>query len=266
MQQTFQALIARLAEPQIARANVISWSCPVPVFGDTSRARVATVGLNPSNREFVGDDGEELDGVHRRFHTLRSLGLNDWAEADMSHVDRVAECCRDYFNRNPYDAWFRQLDRILTRTDTSYYSLDAAACHVDLAPYATFCKWTGLSRVQRATLQQAGTEALGELLGASPIRLLILNGRSVVEQFEAISGVRLQRREMPAWQLARRRRSSVQGLAYTGVVNAVGTINLGREIVVGGFNHNIQSSFGVSNAVRDSIRDWIGTIAETVDW
>lgn len=266
MEKTLQALLGRLAEPDIAQANVIRWSCPVPVFGDISRARVATVGLNPSNREFVDDEGEELDGVHRRFHTLRSLGLSDWVDADISHIEQITECCRDYFTRNPYDAWFGQLDRLLTRTASSYYRNEAAACHVDLAPFATFCKWTGLTRLQQTTLRRAGTSALGELLRGSSIKLLILNGQSVVEQFETICDVRLEWQDMTTWQLARHGRSPVRGLAYTGVVNVVGSIDLGREVVVAGFNHNIQSSFGVSNAVRDAIRDWIGTIADTISW
>jgi hypothetical protein len=43
-------------------SNVIPWACPIPSFGDLTRARVATLGLNPSNREFVDERGNELDG------------------------------------------------------------------------------------------------------------------------------------------------------------------------------------------------------------
>jgi hypothetical protein len=55
--------------------GVIPWSSPVPYFGSPSSAIIGTVGLNPSNREFVDSSGNELDGPARRFHTLNSLGL-----------------------------------------------------------------------------------------------------------------------------------------------------------------------------------------------
>ena len=266
MERTLQALISGFSEPNVAGANIIHWGCPIPAFGDTARARVATVGLNPSNREFVDGDGNELDGPDRRFHTLRSLGLSSWTDADMSHIELISQSCRAYFSRNPYDAWFRQLDRILASTKASYYEDAADACHLDLTPYATACKWTGLTSMQKSALRDAGAAALGQLLRDSSIRLLILNGRSVVEQFERIAGGTLEREVMPQWQLGRRGRAPVDGYSYKGVVQTVAGVHLAREVLVVGFNHNIQSSFGVSNAVRDSIRDWIGSAARSVSW
>jgi hypothetical protein len=66
-------LIGRLERAVELGTSVIEWGCPVPCFGNISRARVATVGLNPSNREFVDETGHELAGEFRRFHTLASL-------------------------------------------------------------------------------------------------------------------------------------------------------------------------------------------------
>ncbi len=266
MENTLQTLLSGLTQPSVVRANTIQWSCPIPAFGDSSRARVATVGLNPSNREFVDGDGKELEGPDRRFHTLRSLGLSNWADADMSHIELISQSCRAYFLRNPYDTWFRQLDRILVSTKASYYEDAADACHLDLAPYATACKWTGLTKTQKSALREAGAAALGQLLRDSPIKLLILNGRSVVEQFECIAGIPLEKQLMPEWQLGRRGRAPVEGYGYKGFADRVAGVHLGREVLVIGFNHNIQSSFGVSNGVRNSIRDWIGDVARSVIW
>src|SRR6266446_6786884 len=67
-------LIERLDDPLVKAAKVIPWSCPVPYFGDLSQSIVATLGLNPSNREFVDGSEIELDGPTRRLHTLKSLG------------------------------------------------------------------------------------------------------------------------------------------------------------------------------------------------
>jgi hypothetical protein len=52
------------------------------------------------------------------------------------------------------------------------------------------------------------------------------------------------------------------GIAFRGVVDALSEIRLPRAISVLGYNHNLQSSFGVSAEVIRAIRDWI---AHSVD-
>lgn len=236
----------------------------MPSFGDLSRSTVATLGLNPSNREFVDDLGNELDGSVRRFHTLRSLGIKRWSEASETHSEMIVDMCRYYFSRNPYDRWFKKLDQVIAGTCASYYSATAPACHLDLIPFATACKWTSLTRNQRAMLLENAGDTLGLLLADSPIRLLILNGRSVVEQFEDLAGIQLDAEQMKGWALPRRRCTGVAGFAYRGVVRRLAGIQLESEIVVLGFNHNIQSSFGVTGKVIDAIRLWIAKAAAEV--
>src|SRR5690348_10521062 len=102
MTDLVSTLIKRLDTGTIANTGIIPWSCPVPSFGDLFTARVATLGLNPSNREFVDEDGNELDGPLRRFHTLRSLGLTRWSDAQEQHKELILDSCREYFARNPY--------------------------------------------------------------------------------------------------------------------------------------------------------------------
>lgn len=254
-------LIGRLDEIAVSRTNVIPWSCPVPAFGDLSHAKIATLGLNPSNREFVDESGNELDGPFRRFHTLKSLRLDRWSDAEESHLELIIECCRAYFSRNPYDGWFKRLDHIISGTEVSYYDASPEACHLDLIPYATACKWTELTRDQRSALLSVAGDTLGLLLKNSPVELLILNGHSVVEQFQEIANIPLERQTMDSWVLPRRRGTGVIGLAYNGIVGSLSGIDLGREIVVLGFNHNIQSSFGVTKKVMASIRKWIAEMA-----
>src|SRR5258708_21046040 len=96
----------RFADSCILEANVIPWSCPGPVFGDLGASYVATRGLNPSNREFVDQFGNELDGPARRFQTLTSLGLARWPDARASHIRKIWISCQNYFSNNPYDRWF----------------------------------------------------------------------------------------------------------------------------------------------------------------
>ena len=261
MTQTLDHLVRKLDSLAEAQSRVIPWSSPIPAFGNPPRSVVATLGLNPSNKEFVGDDGTELEGHTRRFQTLKSLGLSRWIDAEERHVEQIGESCLTYFERNPYDRWFGKLDRLIAETRVSYYGAKAGACHLDLIPFATSCKWTELNARQRNRLLAAAGNTLGCVLRDSPIKVLILNGRGVVEGFKAVSGARLVAQRMTPWDLGRAGRPSVPGLAYSGVVSEVAGVGLGRPLMVLGFNHNLQSSFGVSREVADRMRAWIGESA-----
>ena len=56
-------------------------STPVVAFGDVRKAAVATLGWNPSKREFLDSRGNELVRTERRLETLASLGESDLATA-----------------------------------------------------------------------------------------------------------------------------------------------------------------------------------------
>lgn len=248
----------------MSSTDVIRWGCPVPSFGDLSSARVATVGLNPSNREFVDELGNELQGPYRRFHTLRSLGLKSWSDVDARHLRLIIESCSSYFFGNPYDTWFKRLDRVVSGARASFYEPSCAACHLDLIPYATARKWTELTARQRSLLLAAAADALGLLLRDSPVRTLILNGRSVVEQFQELAGVNLEQRPMPTWSLSRQSKRDVLGIGYRGVVETISGIRLAHPIAVFGYNHNVQGSFGVTTEVISAIRSWIAQSTDGV--
>jgi len=263
MHTTLTTLIDRLDSPAVSGTDVIRWGCPVPSFGDLSKSRVATVGLNPSNREFVDGRGEELQGTFRRFHTLKSLGLRSWSDVDARHLHSILETCRTYFFGNPYDTWFKRLDEVVSGTRASFYDASFGACHLDLIPYATARKWTELTARQRSALVAVAADSLALLLRESPIRILILNGKSVVDQFQEIAAIRLERQEMPGWSLHRHPKPNITGFAYMGVVHTLSGISLHHEILVLGYNHNLQSSFGVTTKVVRAIRDWIsGAVKE----
>jgi len=259
MTSVLAGLVQRLDDANLSESKVIPWSCPIPSFGDISVSDVATLGLNPSNREFVDELGNELDGSARRFETLKSLKLARWADADADHFGEIWQSCRDYFVRNPYDGWFKRLDQLLADTRASYY--ESSACHLDLVPYATSCKWTSLLPSQRASLLRASGDTLGSLLRASRIRVLVLNGASVILHFQTVFGVALEREVMRDWSLRRGNDSSVAGYAYKGYLKASSEVELDRQILVLGFNHNIQSSFGVTREVMGAIQRWIGDMA-----
>lgn len=257
MHKALATMIDRLDSPALAGTGVIPWGCPVPSFGDLVNSRVVSVGLNPSSREFLDESGEELQGKFRRFHTLGSLGLQSWSDSDASHLKLILDDCAGYFQGNPYDRWFRKLDWIIGGTQTSYYDLSNQASHIDLIPYATESKWTDLTSRQRSLLLTAAHDTLGNLLQNSSVQVLILNGASVVEHFQKIANVQLKKRVMPTWSLPRRGTPDVAGFAYKGQISSLPGMHLGRNILVLGYNHNLQGSFGVTSSVIRAIRRWI---------
>ncbi len=262
MKKVIGDLLSRMDVPELKEAGIIRWGAPVPSFGNIGIAKIATLGLNPSNREFVDTLGNELNGEVRRFHTLKSLRIPSWSKATNSHIEEIEKTCTSYFHSNPYDQWFRQLDYLLNKFDYSYYSDKGSACHLDLVPFATERKWTELMGWQRRMLITQGTEALGILLRDSKIRALILNGSSVVTQFQIAANTTFESRMMPSWILKRSNNTGVSGRAFTGRVSKLNGVDLGREIVVLGYNHNIQSSFGVTKKVCTSIGNWLSKMIE----
>lgn len=257
-------LVERLSDPKLRKAEVITWGCPILSFGNLSNSKIATLGLNPSNREFVDEKGKELKGHKRRFHTLDSLGLKKWSEADERHIDLIAELCDEYFFRNPYDGWFKKLDYLISGTSMSYYFPSGEACHLDLIPYATSCKWTDLSLEQRSLLLQLAGDTLGLILRQSPVKILILNGQTVVDHLQKVSNIQLRKTHMPSWTLPRKGTEGVAGYSYVGQINQIAGVKLNQPIAVLGYNHNIQSSFGVTSQVQSSIRAWISKKAKEI--
>ncbi|QOG04877.1 hypothetical protein IHE43_04340 [Flavobacterium sp. MDT1-60] len=236
---------------------MIEWSSPVICFGNIDNSQVATLGINPSNREFVDLSGFELQNEHRRFHTLDSLGLLKWDDYKIEHLNKISESCIEYFNRNPYDNWFKKLDYLISGSDASYYFPISNACHLDLIPYATSKKWSHLSIEQKILLLELCDDTLGHLIKNSPIKYLILNGQTVVDNLQKIALVKLQKENVQEWDLKRKGVYSVKGYSYTGIITKIGQVELNKEVFVLGYNHNIQSSFGVSLEVMTSIRNWL---------
>lgn len=237
--------------------EAICWSCPVPFFGHLETARLATVGINPSNREFVDSTGNELRDAGRRLPTLKSLSLPSWGHADYTALRAILDACQTYFDHNPYDRWFGSLERLFEATGCSYYSPSASACHLDIVPWATTYKWGALTPRVRHQLVERAARALVDLIADSSLTMLVLNGHEVVRRFEALLDQPLPVEPAPAWDLPRRSGPGVKGMAFRNVLTSIGDLPLDRKLVVVGYNHNVQSSYGVTAAARSAISDWI---------
>lgn len=251
--------ISRLVDQldsQVAPNDVLGWACPVPFFGEIAIAKVATVGINPSNREFVDKAGTELAEKARRLPTLSSLGRASWDDATGDDIRSIALGCRRYFHANPYRQWFDVLDRMLCAGGASYY--DSTACHLDLVAYATSTKWGILPSEVRDDLVRRGRSTIAELIRDSAVDVLVLNGRAVVSEFVQFADACLVARPVDSWTLPRSSGAGVGGIAYEGVIDAIGEVTLDRSIRVIGYNHNLQSSFGVTTQVMQRIGEWVG--------
>lgn len=137
-----------------SQAHVVRPSIPILFFGDSeaykhSGRRIVTVGLNPSRVEFP--EGEPF----RRFPVAASLRGTTRLTG---FYDRYLQALNQYFNLDPYSAWFGTFEPLLAGLRCSFYrgSRDAAL-HTDLcSPLATDPTWSKLSGAQRAGLEQGG--------------------------------------------------------------------------------------------------------------
>lgn len=251
LNETLDRMINRLNSGAIGGTSVIPWAAPIPSFGDP-KSKVATLGLNPSPREFVDTFGEVLRGDSQRFHTLESLRLMSWATAGERHVQLIWDACRFYFSKNPYE-WFEPLEKTISDAGFSYGAPFSNTCHFDLVPFATENTWGNLYPEQRSRLLNASKDTLGFLLRDSSVEVLILNGQDVVDEFQPIADNTLTV-------------SSLDGssaTAYKGKISALSDVPLGRDVHVLGFSAYIQRA---TNQDATAIRQWITrSIAEMGD-
>lgn len=250
-----EQLINQLTLETINDLSIIPFASPIVSFGSYKNSTVATMGLNPSDREFVDISGNELIGKDRRFHTLNSLEINEWKEVTSKHVSEIEGLCDNYFSNNPYKVWFRDMENLISATGFSLYKNNA--CHLDLIPYATSLKWGQLTIENKTSLLKLSRISLHHIMFNSNIELIILNGQSVVDGFAKVANVEFQVEAMSDWDLPQKNNRHVRGYAYNAKINNSNLSELNREILVLGFNHNLQSSFGVTSEVKSSIRHWI---------
>ena len=174
-------------------ASSVPQSLPVLFFGDLFTARVATVGLNPSNREYVDKQGLELEGAERRFETLTSLHAADRSSLTDEQCDRAIQTMREYYQPGkPIYTWFRSLDRVTSAMGFSYAKGEVA--HLDLAQEATNPAWSELSQTSPAefdALRSTDLPFLRWLLEEFPLQTVICNGRTVFDEVCRLIGGRM---------------------------------------------------------------------------
>lgn len=253
----YKEILKLLMDKSFLELNVIQWGTPILYFGNINTAKLATLGINPSDKEFIDNSSNILTGINRRFYTLNSLGIDNWNLLEEHHYHLIQMSFNDYFQNNPYDLWFKKLDYIISGSSKSYYFPSFDVCHLDLVPFATNFKWSELTNINKVALLERSQFILKNILDLSSIEILILNGNSVVKYIEKLANTNFEVEEKEEWCLSRNGFKTIKGIAYTGEITKIGKEILKRKIKILGFNHNIQSSFGVSRVVQTSIRDWV---------
>jgi hypothetical protein len=162
---------------------------PVLFFGDLFSASIATIGINPSRREYLNRGGEELDGPGRRFETLRSLGVVDRGGIDDVRAQAAIARMRAYFDPNKpiYNGWFNGLSRVIDGMGFSYSGRSAA--HLDLVQEATDPVWSGLFRADRAQatlVLRRDVLFLRRQIEQFPLRVVILTSARVMSNLSDI--------------------------------------------------------------------------------
>jgi len=185
--------------------GVVRGSTPVVSFGDFTQAKVATIGINPSSKEFMdtsatGTTNQLLPEGKKRLADYESLGLlstdpldDDTAEYTLGAegAKEIWESCRDYFKGpNAYWSWFSDLETVLSGASVSYK--DSSACHLDISPWATDPIFRDLSNAQQGQLLLGEADFLEWQIAKSNIGILVINGATVYESLKTLPAFRLE--------------------------------------------------------------------------
>jgi hypothetical protein len=180
---------SRLVERILKAPNsesIIPGSTPVISFGDFTKAKIATVGINPSSKEFRS--GNKLLALgKKRLVDKQSLGLTTSQILTTEHAGKVWDGCKNYFSAlgNPY-SWFDPLEKLLMEIGFSYKN--GTSCHIDVVQWATFPAWGALDPVLRGKLISDDYDFFKYQVGSPNLKALLVNGATSKSQLESTRG------------------------------------------------------------------------------
>lgn len=230
--------------------HVVPYSTPVVSFGNPETSTVATLGINPSSREFF-DKGKNLFTAEmKRLVDTETLGMPSEIESlTAEQANAVIKGCFDYFETDKhYKEWFSRLEEyVLNPAGASYFrSADEElerACHLDLVQWATDPVWGDIKdKGIQKTLLASDFEFLRFQLTSYNFKKLFLNGREVIEQFESLGLTELTEVGKTPFQSGGKMSSLYKG-------------KFGNT-EVWGWGLNIQSKVTLSNL--EDLSNWIG--------
>jgi len=129
---------------------VLADAVPLLFFGRVLTARVATVGTNPSWREFQDGRGQPVSPSRVYFPSTR------YQDGDLPIPDalKICQSLHWYFERHPF-RWFDWPEALLNGMGVSFRN--GTAVHTDIeSPLATHPNWRGLRHEERVHLSADG--------------------------------------------------------------------------------------------------------------
>jgi hypothetical protein len=225
--------------------EILRNSTPVICFGNLMNSRIATLGLNPSDKEFVDDDKNFLSGRYLRFQNCFTLMQNDLTKLNSNQTELVLQYCLEYFNNfNPYREWFDYLERhVLSKLDISYYN--GTCCHLDLVQWATSNKWRDVLPVNQSILLNSDYSFFLHQLDNQDIVVLLVNGNGVFRTL------------MEKGEISDEVNMIIECGNETCQMHKL-LLNTGKKkIRCIAWSKNLQSTFGLTNNMRNEIGNWI---------
>ena len=210
-------VIERVMAPYPKNSHIVPYSTPVVSFGNPETSTVATLGINPSSREFLNDGMNLLSGTEKRLVDTEVLGLSREIESlNAEQAEEVIKGCFSYFEKNPYK-WFSRLEEyVLSPANASYRLSDdiniEQACHLDLIQWATDPVWRNIeNKGVKEDLLESDLEFLRFQLTNYEFKKLFLNGGEVVKQFEKLGLAKLTEVGKTSFQSGKSKSSLYRG-------------------------------------------------------
>lgn len=226
-------------------SDILQCSTPVICFGDINKSEIATLGINPSDKEFVDNKGNFLLNSSLRFQNCYSLKQTDLTLLNTKQTDLVFDYCCNYFkNPNPYKKWFDVIENyILSFLNVSYY--DNTCCHIDLIQWATKDKWRDLSQISKNNLLDNDFSFFIKLLKFQKIKILLINGIGIFNILNKKLSLRIIKDE---YIYSDNKKCRVIKFSF---------ISNNKNIICFAWSQNLQSSFGLTNKMKTKIGQWL---------
>lgn len=238
-------LIRRIMKSPPIKEYITPGSTPVVAFGNPITAKLATVGINPSSREFLDAKGNLLSEDNRRLADFQSLGLRSHSEINESVAKQVLEESNGYFKRaESVYQWFEPLQKYVLDPVGASFS-DSSAAHLDLVQWSTAPVWGAIKDPKaRDLLIQDDIRFLGEMLLSGSYKILFMNGSTVVNTMLKFGLVEIEQQGFTPLGKAGRKSA-----LWTGRVRNTDTVCFG-------WNLNLQH-YQTTESNRESLRSWI---------
>jgi len=236
-----QLLVSRIMTPNPRDSFVVERSFPITYFGRLDTAKVVTIGINPSVREFCDQrkPAQILIGSKKRVLDRESIGIADRDIPTTADAVKVVDSYSDYFDTGRHLDWFDKMQKwALEPLGVSY--LRGNVAHLDLVQWATSPVWRQLPAEIKSKLIEADSPFLEDQLRIAKPNLILFNGGTVV---------------------ATMRESGYFRETETGVIPGaapfkyfIGECGDARAI---GWSINIQSQHDTGNSAKKALSNWL---------